>query len=125
MIRLLFIFTHSGTLGHILRVSFTLSLACFWGFLTKRALRNKGYNANGFLWGFFFGLIALIIVLILPVREYETWDEMQKREQEEALGEKLLAKGGWECQCGKVNASYVDTCTCGTTRGEMYRPPQE
>lgn len=122
---LFFMFVNDGVGGIILRVAVWLISACAYGFLTKKVIQNKGYNANGFLWGFFFGLTALIIVLILPVREYETWDEMQKREQEEALGEKLLAKGGWECQCGKVNASYVDTCTCGTTRGEMYRPPQE
>lgn len=124
MDRLLFMLTHGGTFGIILRVAVSVAWSCLWGFLTNKVIRDKGYSTNWFLWGFFFGVIALFVALLRPAHEYETWDEYQSKKQEAELNEKLLAKGGWECQCGKVNASYVDTCTCGTTRGEMYKPPQ-
>ncbi len=32
--------------------------------------------------------------------------------------EKILAAGGWQCRCGKVNYPYVTTCTCGKRKWE-------
>lgn len=37
-------------------------VAVVWGFVTKTINENKGYS-GGFAWGFFLGLIGLIVVL--------------------------------------------------------------
>ena len=29
---------------------------------------------------------------------------------------KLLENGGWQCRCGKVNASYITSCSCGASK---------
>lgn len=115
MLFLLDMLTDPRPLGMVLRAGVTILFSCFWGFMTKKVIENKGYSTNWFFWGFFFGIIALIVALLRPEQRYETWDEMQQREQDE----KLLAKGGWECHCGKVNPSYVQVCACGTTRSDM------
>ena len=39
-----------------------------FGFATKKVIENKGYRENWFWWGFFFGLIALIVALTKPER---------------------------------------------------------
>lgn len=37
--------------------------------------------------------------------------------------EQLLRSGGWRCGCGRVNASYVSSCSCG--RSKIEEPIQE
>ena len=39
---------------------------CVWGFVTQTIIENKGYYENWFWWGFFFGLIAVLIALSKP-----------------------------------------------------------
>ncbi len=40
-----------------------------------------------------------------------------------AHNQQLLASGGWQCACGKVNASYVSSCSCGRSKsGDL--PPE-
>lgn len=34
----------------------------------------------------------------------------------------LLATGGWKCGCGKVNARYVSTCSCGRNKNGDPKP---
>ena len=29
---------------------------------------------------------------------------------------KLMDNGGWKCRCGKVNASYISSCSCGASK---------
>ena len=36
------------------------------GFATQAIIENKGYNDNWFWWGFFFGIIALIVAAARP-----------------------------------------------------------
>ncbi len=37
-----------------------------WGYTTKKVIENKGYSENWFWWGFFFGVIALIVAISKP-----------------------------------------------------------
>lgn len=39
--------------------------------------------------------------------------------------EQLLASGGWECSCGRVQADYVSTCSCGKNKREVLRAQLE
>ena len=49
---------------------FFLLLFCgigsIWGIVTRNIIRNKGYKENWFWWGFFGGLIAVIVALTKP-----------------------------------------------------------
>ena len=41
-----------------------------------------------------------------------------------AHNQQLLASGGWQCACGKVNASYVSSCACGRSKsGDLPAEP--
>lgn len=37
----------------------------------------------------------------------------------EAEKKERLAKGGWECTCGRVNQFFVSTCVCGKNKREV------
>ena len=37
-----------------------------WGWAVKKIVENKGYNENWFWWGFFFGILALLMALTKP-----------------------------------------------------------
>ena len=30
----------------------------------------------------------------------------------------IMRNGGWNCSCGRVNASYVSTCACGKNKSD-------
>ncbi|MBE6973318.1 MAG: SHOCT domain-containing protein [Ruminococcaceae bacterium] len=34
----------------------------------------------------------------------------------------MLNEGGWKCSCGKVQASYVSSCSCGKSKQEVLYP---
>ena len=89
-------------------------LGIIFGVATNAIIRNKGYNENWFWWGFFFGIIALIVAASKPTAS--------------AFGRRPTYygynKSGWKCdKCGKYNSSYVSTCSCGnrhTANGTEY-----
>ena len=41
-------------------------IGSIFGFATNAIIRNKGYQENWFWWGFFFGLIAMLVALSKP-----------------------------------------------------------
>lgn len=97
---------------------------CIFGFATQTVIDNKGYYENWFWWGFFFGLIPLIVAIAKPQNTYrspyrggglyQSADDLYKKQ--------MLAEGGWKCACGKVQAAYVSTCSCGKSRRELLEP---
>ena len=48
---------------------------------------------------------------------------MLQRQQASAINDQLLASGGWKCACGKVNAVYISSCSCGRNKDGAL-PPQ-
>ena len=40
--------------------------ACSWGLVTQKVIYHKGYDINWFLWGFLFGVFALIVACAKP-----------------------------------------------------------
>lgn len=101
---------------------FGLIWGLVWGFATNAVIRNKGYKENWFWWGFFFGLIALIVAATKP----SYYDYMQSQNAiskvtEENINRHTLSNGGWECPCGAVNPAYTGTCSCGRTKAEVLR----
>ncbi len=89
------------------------------GCATNIIIHNKGYDENWFWWGFFFGIIALIVAAAKPENQYDVYTEMElSKRAEEDNKKRLLQNGGWDCVCGRTNANYTGTCTCGRTKSE-------
>lgn len=98
-----------------------------WGWAVNKIIENKGYRENWFWWGFFFGLLALLVALTKPdlsrvsgesASHFEdTSSVVGKNYVFKGFGEERkvdYTKGEWRCtHCGTVNASYVGTCRCG------------
>ncbi len=95
------------------------------GVATKVLNKEKGYS-GGFWWGFFLGVIGIIIVLVRKEKPTFSYGDIKKDDKELTALEKLaiekrkeeaLASGGWKCiQCGRVNANYTGTCGCGMSK---------
>ena len=100
-----------------------------WGYATQSIIRNKGYYENWFWWGFFFGLIALLVAL----SKSENHSSGERGEEAVSLYEHYAAPGftagvqssaarGWKCDCGRENPSYVSTCVCGKSKRDISPP---
>lgn len=111
-----------------------------WGFVTRSVIWNKGYDADWFWWGFFFGLLAFAIAVaredccrseVPPSiiksdssgRAYNSYPSYMvssayggPQVQEEPLG-----PGDWRCSCGRANHSYVFTCACGKSKSDLLK----
>lgn len=102
-----------------------------FGVATQSVIDNKGYDENWFWWGFFFGIIALLVALGKPVsRAYEATssdylegvDGKFSREGEKRHVSRVLESGGWKCHfCNRTNPSYTGTCACGRTKADTEK----
>ena len=64
-------------------------------------ISKKGYDENWAIWGFLFGVIAIIIILVKP-----------NVNQAKNASEKV-----WKCVfCKNVNSLSDDSCVCGKTK---------
>lgn len=86
----------------------------------------KGYGGEYGVLCFFFGLIGYCVVIALPDRVLRRQIAMLNGEcavnrMDEEEVEKILAEGGWVCKCGRVNAKYVSTCTCGKNKRDAVK----
>lgn len=92
-----------------------------WGFATRAIILNKGYIYDGQMWfwlGFLFGFIAAIVALAKP--EYKHRDIYAENERSQQAQERnILNSGGWKCDCGRINAYYTSTCTCGKNKRDV------
>lgn len=89
--------------------------ALVWGFATKTVNENKGYE-GGFWWGFWLGFVGLIIIACKP----NNCSAQKDRVISDLMrNENMISNGGWKCcKCGKTNAHYVGTCSCGMEKFE-------
>ncbi len=121
--------------GHYLTITIIATLAlyaiggCIWGFAVKKIVENKGYSENWFWWGFFFGLLALLVALTKPEchsRSYSSRESDDYSPLHSAAASTYSQKnggGGWLCDhCGKTNGSSVAICSCGQPRSSYVRP---
>lgn len=109
----------------IWRLLFIIIFGCIWGKAVNEIVQNKGYTENWFWWGFFFGLIALIVAILMPekpvfVKEenYFGSDESVVANNDFGDSKKMIAASevskGWKCPlCGEMNAGYAGSCSCG------------
>lgn len=96
--------------------------AVIWGMITKKVSEKKGYY-GGFAWGFWLGLIGLIVVACKSKQcrsdDYYATSSFLSAVAQEESEEQMLSNGGWKCKkCGRVNTGYTGTCSCGMTKEE-------
>lgn len=99
-----------------------------WGWAVNKVIENKGYRDNWFWWGFFFGMIAMLVALTKPDLPRTTAEENGSYfgDGGSIVGPNYVFRGfggeqkadytksEWRCtHCGSVNAGYVGTCGCG------------
>lgn len=90
-----------------------------FGYATNAVINNKGYYENWFWWGFFFGLIALLVALSKPEAYCEPATNLIN------LGSRSnqVNPDTWRCpSCSRTNSSRDDLCHCGT--GKPYVSPR-
>lgn len=99
-------------------IFFLIVWGVIWGCATNAVIRNKGYDENWFVWGFFFGFIALIVACTKPEKKKEpvVYNPMYAKAAMEGQKKRILENGGWTCICGEVNPQIVTTCKCGRTK---------
>lgn len=97
-----------------------------FGFATQSIIENKGYYENWFWWGFFFGILAVLVALSKPEsRAYDSSNidyltgvaDTFSVERDKKYTSKVIEAGGWKCHfCNRTNPSYTGTCACGRTK---------
>ncbi len=95
-----------------------------FGCIAQAISEEKGYD-TGFGWGFWLGVIGLIVVACRPdrriVHSYNDYpsNSYLSAAAEEKRSQQTMSNGGWKCQkCGRLNQSYTGTCACGMTKNE-------
>lgn len=92
------------------------------GIISSYINQKKGY-VGGFEWGFFLGIIGVIIVACKSISYYGTFSITSSEPPESKY--KKLKKGDWKCnKCGNINQSYITSCNCGMSMwdNEKYVP---
>ncbi len=93
------------------------------GFVAKKIGENKGYD-NQFWWGFWLGVIGVIVVAVKPdnsnrqVNQYPVYQQSAPQVQTEPQKPKeTIPEGFWKCpNCGKLYSQYTKSCNCGYQR---------
>ena len=105
---------------YVIYFAVMIGVCIAWGVATNKVIENKGYNENWFWWGFFFGLIALVVALTKPDNNYMRYDQRSggsalSAMSEQKRREEQIRKGYWQCSCGTLNPPHTTTCACGKT----------
>lgn len=103
-----------------------IGFGILWGKLTQKVIDDKGYSENWFWWGFFFGLIALIVAALKspapqPSSYNQTSNSNLSRLADETTRNKQIREGYWKCSCGEMNPPYLTTCNCGKTANQAKK----
>jgi len=80
------------------------------GLLTRLINKGKGYG-GGFWWGFFLGVIGILVVVLKSPKDDPIMD---RREVEEENLRFLNEHDGWECPCcTRLHGPLENECVCG------------
>ncbi|MGN0616733.1 SHOCT domain-containing protein [Ruminococcus flavefaciens] len=88
-----------------------------WGVVTSHMSRKKGYGSlSGFFWGFFLGIIGVIIIAFKEDKNNPFMD----REAIEKDNERFFKEhDGWECPCcARLHGPFERSCICGFSLNE-------
>jgi hypothetical protein len=107
-----------------------LVVACSCGYITQKITSDRGYY-GGFAWGFFLGVIGIIIVYKNTPRyspsqtSKETASSANTIIIKESAPPTMPSLSDWTCSCGRTNAHYVSSCTCGLSKRQNTSPTTE
>jgi len=88
--------------------------ACIFGFATQHISESKGYS-SGFAWGFFLGIIGLVVVGLKPNLNTTYVAHEPPRYAQPAAP--APSANEWLCVCGSRNHESLTYCTrCGRER---------
>ena len=104
-----------------------LIAAIIFGMVTKYIAESKGYD-GGFWWGFFLGIIGILVVGFRPDIKTSTYSDGPMYGGALSSGGTLSGyapKQGWKCSnCGTFNSEHLDYCPiCRKKRVEDIRCP--
>ena len=91
-------------------------VACIFGAITKNINESKGYD-GGFAWGFWLGVIGIIVVSCKQPNPYTYKRESIIRKPNPI--DEVPPPGGWKCTCGRSHAAYESSCACGRSKTEV------
>ena len=78
---------------------------------------DKGYSGNAYFWVcFFLGIIGYIMVAALPDQAMYTSIQNLKKE-----GLQDTDSDSWLCSCGRMNANFISSCSCGTSKRDATK----
>ena len=96
-------------------------VSCVFGTITKNINESKGY-CGGFAWGFWLGVIGIIVVSCKQPNNYTYQRESIIRNPAPPVSvNEVPPPGGWKCICGRGNAAYVSSCACGRSKSEVLQ----
>ena len=104
----------------VVKVFCVVIASCICGLITWKITSNKGY-AGGFGWGFFLNVIGIIIVACkedAPV--YTPPAKTPAGSPPPSYTTGTSAPDGWKCSCGRYNARYMSTCSCGMNKSQLH-----
>lgn len=105
-----------------------LVMATIFGAITRYVADSKGYD-GGFWWGFFLGIIGLLVVGFRPDQTAQPsaptgsayWDNLQGGSDTPSTTHAM-----WRCVCGTANPVTLSYCTrCRRTRSEANNGARE
>lgn len=91
-------------------------LGILWGFATNYVIKEKGYDEEWFWLGFVFQLMAFVVAWVKLPYDQTAEGQRVKKQISEIRQRDTLQAGGWNCSCGRLNAAYVTSCTCGKNK---------
>lgn len=102
-------------MGYIMIIIFSLIMACIYGFVTSSISESKGYE-GGFAWGFWLGIIGIIVVACKPINYAYLKDKIKSIDDED-----------WTCSnCGQLNDGFASECVkCGLKKPKQPKETLE
>ena len=103
-------------------------IRCIMGAISKVVNEKNGYY-GGFAWGFWLGIIGIVIVAVRQPPFHQSTESIIIPERGEKLPASAVAEedipNSWQCRCGRYNAQYVSSCVCGVSKREALSPETE
>ena len=103
---------------YIAYIVISLISGVIFGCITKSINEKKGRD-GGFAWGFWLGVIGIIVVACRPAIEYDDGQSYYRNPQQ-------MSSGGWQCSCGRTHSAYETSCVCGGSKRNapvVIQPP--